>query len=513
MAGSQIVVGEPDVVEGSRRPETTIIGLPRADAGAPNSGSLRRRLVAVDAAAYVVAWTTGLVVFGDGSGSVFGVQPLLVLVPLASAVAVAASSALGLYRRSVCSVRAVEIGRVLHVSAITALVLWPLLATTTIDGRLRTTIAGVLIAATIAASARAAFQEWLTSCRLEGRFRTPVIIVGGGIDAASLATLLAEDPTLGYEPTGFVGPLDDAPTDGRTSWLGERQHAVQAALDSGASGAIVVSSSMGAAELNEVVRALASAGLHVHVSSGLRGVARHRLLVGSFVDEAMLYLEPLRLRARQAGLKRALDLVVGSILLLLATPVLVAAAVAIRWHDGGPVLFRQQRIGRDGRPFTLYKLRTMVVDAERHLDTLLHRNERTGPLFKLEDDPRVTGVGRLLRATSLDELPQLFNVLGGSMSLVGPRPALPSEVVAFDDELLARLAVRPGLTGLWQIGARDNPSFELYRRFDLLYVRNWSVALDLVLIAATVRSVISRALRSLYRVAAGRRAAVARPAD
>ncbi len=164
----------------------------------------------------------------------------------------------------------------------------------------------------------------------------------------------------------------------------------------------------------------------------------------------------------------------------------------IKLEDGGPVLFRQRRVGLHGREFEILKFRTMVVDAEARLAALRQSNERVGPLFKMDHDPRITRIGRLLRATSLDELPQLFNVLNGSMSLVGPRPALPREVAEFPVALNARHQVRPGITGLWQVEARDNPAFEAYLRLDLFYVENWSLALDLMILLGTIDHIVLR---------------------
>ena len=158
-----------------------------------------------------------------------------------------------------------------------------------------------------------------------------------------------------------------------------------------------------------------------------------------------------------------------------------------------PAIFRQVRVGKDGQPFTLFKLRTMVPDAEQQLVDVTSVNQRAGgPLFKAKRDPRRTRVGRILEMTSLDELPQLLNVLRGDMSLVGPRPALPHEVAQFDDELLGRHRVQPGITGLWQVEARDKPDFEIYRRLDLFYVENWSIGLDLAIMFSTVCSVLGR---------------------
>ena len=198
-----------------------------------------------------------------------------------------------------------------------------------------------------------------------------------------------------------------------------------------------------------------------------------------------------------------MDVVLATVMLLLALPVLLAAAMAIKVHDRGPVLFRQQRVGKDGKRFRLYKLRTMVPGAEQLLVPLRPENRRDGPLFKLVHDPRVTRVGHFLRAASIDELPQLVNVLKGDMSLVGPRPALPEEVVQFDDELLERLRVLPGVTGLWQVEARDDPSFERYRRYDLHYLEHWSLTLDATILVATVGVVARRSARALRRPSRG----------
>lgn len=191
------------------------------------------------------------------------------------------------------------------------------------------------------------------------------------------------------------------------------------------------------------------------------------------------------------AVKRLLDIVAATLLILATVPVLGLAALAIAAEGGGPIIFSQVRIGKDGRRFTLYKLRTMIPDAEWRLGDLLAHNQRTGPLFKMEDDPRVTRVGRILRAMSIDELPQLINVLRGEMSMVGPRPALPAEVDAFSDRLRQRLLVLPGITGLWQIQSRHSPSFALYERLDLLYLEKSSLGLDLLIMVKTAGQILT----------------------
>lgn len=198
--------------------------------------------------------------------------------------------------------------------------------------------------------------------------------------------------------------------------------------------------------------------------------------------------------------KRVFDLVGGLTILLLVLPVMAAVALVVLVSDGRPVLFRQERVGRRGRPFTILKFRTMVAGAEAMLDGLAAHNERHGPLFKMAGDPRVTRIGRFLRESSLDELPQLLNVVRGDMSLVGPRPALARETAAFDPEHAeSRQHVRPGITGLWQVSARDQAGFGEYERLDRLYVERLSLRLDLVILLRTVPAVLGGGARRLAR--------------
>jgi lipopolysaccharide/colanic/teichoic acid biosynthesis glycosyltransferase len=242
--------------------------------------------------------------------------------------------------------------------------------------------------------------------------------------------------------------------------------------------------------------------VHVHLATGIHGVVHRRIRPYPLSHEPLFHIDPMTSsRIVVLAVKRGIDIGVSVAAMVISLPVLVVAAVAIKLGDGGPILLRQERIGRSGHPFGFYKLRTMWLGADQRLGEILDRNARLdGPLFKDDTDPRRTPVGRVLEAMSIDELPQLWNVLCGDMSLVGPRPALPHEVAQFDAELLARHTVRPGITGLWQIEGRDNPNFQTYRRLDLIYVNNLSLWLDILILSKTLQSVIARAVHKLLKL-------------
>lgn len=193
----------------------------------------------------------------------------------------------------------------------------------------------------------------------------------------------------------------------------------------------------------------------------------------------------------QRVIKRTMDVVVSGAALLVLAPVLLLAALAVKLTSAGPALYAAERIGRHGRPFTMYKFRSMYVGAAAQRARLLHENEATGPVFKMRRDPRVTPVGRVLRKMSIDELPQLINVLLGDMSLVGPRPPLRAEYDTYTERQRQRLAVNPGITCTWQVSGRSNIPFEQWIEMDLDYIRRWSVVLDIVLLLRTIPAVIT----------------------
>ena len=321
--------------------------------------------------------------------------------------------------------------------------------------------------------------------RRTGRLLRRVVIVGGNDEALELATMLAGDPNLGYEVVGFVH--DD---EHEVATLGRVHETLAIVRRTEATGVLVATSSTSVAVCNPLIRELLHAGVHVELSSTLRDVASERLTVRPLGRFPVVYLEPRRTAGWRSVAKRSFDLCLAATIMVAVGPLMALISLAVKLDSSGPVIFRQRRIGQDGELFEVRKFRTMVADAEARLVELRELNEADGPLFKLKNDPRVTRVGRLLRKTSLDELPQLWNVLRGEMSLVGPRPALPAEIAAWQPELHARLRVKPGITGMWQVHGRSNSSFNDYSRLDLYYVDNWSLFTDLAILAKTVPAVL-----------------------
>jgi exopolysaccharide biosynthesis polyprenyl glycosylphosphotransferase len=254
--------------------------------------------------------------------------------------------------------------------------------------------------------------------------------------------------------------------------------------------AVLACSEMNGVELRKLAWELEKTDTDLCLAPALLDVAGPRTSIRSAAGLPLLYMDHPDLTGIRQAVKSLFDRLAAFSALLVLAPLLLAIAAAIKLGDGGPVLFRQVRVGRNGRPFHVIKFRTMVRNAEQQKALLEQCNEGNGVLFKIRDDPRVTRAGTLLRRFSLDELPQLINVLIGQMSLVGPRPALPEEAARYGDYVRRRLAVRPGITGLWQVSGRSDLPWEEAVRLDLRYVENWSFALDLQILWKTWAAVI-----------------------
>ncbi len=326
--------------------------------------------------------------------------------------------------------------------------------------------------------------------RRRGDIRRRIVIVGTDADAIGLMHTFRRNPQHGYEVVGFVGPADQ-PVSVDVEILGPVDDVLEVLEEHRASGVVVSLASVSSGQVNHLARRLTDARYHVALSSSLRDIDVNRLRPSHVDGHTLLYVEPIVRGGWRSVAKRTFDLALSATILLLTLPVTLVAALAIKLDSPGPVVFRQTRVGKDGAPFEVYKLRTMVVDAEARRAELAALNEADGALFKIGHDPRVTRVGRVLRKLSIDELPQLLCVIRGTMSMVGPRPALPDEVAQWDEDVHERLRVLPGITGMWQVSGRSDTTFEQYKRLDLYYVDNWSLAHDLVICGKTVGVVMT----------------------
>jgi exopolysaccharide biosynthesis polyprenyl glycosylphosphotransferase len=345
---------------------------------------------------------------------------------------------------------------------------------------------------------RMVWRSWLVSRRREGRCLTGAFVVGNHEDATRVVHQLLQHHHAGYKPIGvaFTDGSDRAtmaPVDGATVPLVPVSDVPSLTRATGTRAVIVAGDLPGGRQqVQDLGWQLENSGTELILVSSLTDVAGPRIHMRPVEGLPMLHVDLPQYKGVNHTLKRAVDLALGIVAVVLLSPVLAGVAIAVRLESKGPVLFRQQRIGVAGTPFTMFKFRSMVTDAEARLTGLAPTNEGFGLLFKLRDDPRVTRVGRFIRRYSLDELPQLFNVLNGTMSLIGPRPPLPREVAEYEGRVHRRLLIKPGITGLWQISGRSNLSWEESVKLDLYYVENWSILTDFVVLLKTVRAVVRR---------------------
>ncbi|WP_439693636.1 sugar transferase [Curtobacterium sp. SP.BCo] len=330
--------------------------------------------------------------------------------------------------------------------------------------------------------------------RARGESLQDVLLVGDLDDVRYVGRRIAATPSAGYRVRAVI---TDCVEPGAAIAFGGAEAPVvdgiarvlDRARTEGVTAVVVAGSIAGGHErLRRLGWQLEEIGVELVVSSPLADIAAGRVHERPVDGLPLMHVETPDYRQRFG--KRALDVVGAGVGLLVLAPVFAVITLVIRADDHGPVFFRQTRVGRGGREFSILKFRTMCVDAEARMAALASSNQGAGPLFKMKDDPRVTRAGAFLRKTSLDELPQLWNVLTGSMSLVGPRPALPREVALYEDFADRRLLVTPGITGLWQVSGRSDLDWADGVRLDLHYVENWSFVHDIVILARTIPSVL-----------------------
>ena len=340
------------------------------------------------------------------------------------------------------------------------------------------------------------WRIWLQAKRSQGDYTARVLLVGSAQSVAQVARELARTPRAGYlvvgacVPTGRIAdtiPSTDIPVMGNVD-------AVTAALAATGADTVAVTSTdeLPADKVKQISWSLEAGRQHLVLAPSIIDIAGPRLHTRPVAGLPLIHVETPRFSRGQRVVKRAVDIVAATLGVIVIAPVLAFLAISVRLSSEGPVLFRQNRIGLGGREFTMLKFRSMVINAEELLAGLAAQQRDSGNevLFKMKNDPRITPVGRLMRKYSLDELPQLFNVIGGSMSLVGPRPPLPREVEMYADHVHRRFLVKPGITGLWQVSGRSSLSWEDSVRLDLSYVENWTLVGDLVILGKTGKAAL-----------------------
>ncbi len=448
---------------------------------------MRRYLAAVvvlDAcAATAAAVTAYLVRFSDGAMGYFAFSLVL---PFAWVAATALARA---YDDRVVGLGPEEFQRIGHAFlALTALIGFASYATKVEVAR------GYVVLALPMAVGLSLLGRWVARRRLHalrkvGRCVHDVVAVGGEHSVIDLLARLRQEPYSGMRVIGAcLASGDGSRLMGLgVPVLGGLDDVAAAVRDSGADTVAVTSSAeLDPTRLRRLAWELEGTATDLVVAPGLMEVAGPRLHIRPVTGLPLLHVEEPEFAGTRRLIKAVADRAVAAVVLLLMAPVFLVIAAGVRLTSPGPAIFRQTRIGRNGGEFTMLKFRSMYVDAEARRAELGSLNERSeGLLFKMRDDPRITRFGKLLRTLSLDELPQLVNVVSGHMSLVGPRPPLPAEVALYDDDVRRRLLVKPGLTGLWQISGRSDLTWEESVRLDLRYVENWSLSLDLLILWKT----------------------------
>lgn len=349
------------------------------------------------------------------------------------------------------------------------------------------------------------WRHWLVRQRTRGGYSSTVVVIGSRSAAVSMSTQFERDTRSGFRVVGVCIPGyhpdrgdrrrrggEAIDVDGHAiPVLGDEHSVLDALARTGADTvAVTATEHLGPEGMRTLAWELQAVDVDLVVAPGVVDVAGPRLKIRPVAGLPLLHVEEPQYEGASRFAKLAFDLLVAGVVLLLSSPLLLFAALAIRLTSRGPVLYKAERVGLNGESFTMYKLRSMTADADTKVIELAGVNEAAGPLFKIRHDPRVTPVGKVLRRFSVDELPQLANVLLGHMSVVGPRPPLRREVDTYTGDVHRRLLVKPGVTGLWQVSGRSDLSWEESVRLDLSYVENWSMVQDLLIVWRTVRAVL-----------------------
>jgi exopolysaccharide biosynthesis polyprenyl glycosylphosphotransferase len=359
---------------------------------------------------------------------------------------------------------------------------------------LRVVVVGAPIAVVLSLTARLLARRLLHRFQKQGRGMRHIVVAGSSAAAQQLTDRIQREPHGGMKVIGLCLPAEELPRpviDG-IPVLGNLDQTGDVVRELACDAIAVTSDDATRSYLRKLARSVEGAGVEVLIDPGLEEVAGPRLNIRPLPGFPLVHVAEPQFTGWRRLVKRLSDVVLTCVGLVVIAPAMLVIAAVVKLQDGGPIIFRQLRVGRGGKLFTMLKFRSMVVDAEARKIDLVAMNEGHGALFKVRDDPRITPFGKFLREFSLDELPQLINVLRGSMSLVGPRPHLPQEVAQMPYEAHRRSLVTPGLTGLWQVSGRSDLEEADGIRLDLRYVENWSLTLDLWILWKTVSAVLAR---------------------
>jgi len=327
-----------------------------------------------------------------------------------------------------------------------------------------------------------------------------VLIVGKGKRAREFADKLLENSKWGFKILGFIDCVEKQTEDSdRSLWsyrevpeIGDIAGLPEIIKTQQVDWAVFAVENDQMAEVEQGVIRCQEMGARVVVLANLFPAIYSKMKVEEFLNYPILFFDTAPQKQAKLVIKEVFDRLAAAVAIVLVSPIMILSDIFLRFFSKGSILYIQERLGRNGKKFRMYKFRTMAPDADKLKPELEKYNEMDGPVFKLENDPRVTRIGRILRKTSIDELPQLFNVLMGDMSMVGPRPPLPKEVKQYDHWQRRRLSIKPGITCLWQVGGRNNINFENWMKLDMEYIDNWSLWLDTKILARTLPAVISR---------------------
>jgi len=449
---------------------------------------LRHRLIVTDAILLAAATLFGL--FLSSRATTWAIDPVVAIYSMPPVITILWMSLIALrgsYDQRIIGLGTEEIRRVISATLLTFAVVAGVSYLIRADISRAYAFVSLPLGLLLVVIGRFSWRGWLYRQRSHGAFMHRTLLVGSGSIVNEISQRLTQDAYAGYQVVGTF-PDPSSQSGDLSEWL----DGLDSVLESSHAEALAIcpSETLTTDVTRQLAWRLEGRSVDLLIAPAMIDIAGPRLSVRPAAGLPLLHLDEVALSRPQSVAKRSLDVLGASLLIVVLSPVMLACWIAVATASKGPTIYRQTRIGRAGQPFTMLKFRTMVVNADAMREELRTKHDLDAPMFKMADDPRITRVGRFLRRWSLDELPQLFNVIGGSMSLVGPRPHPLDDVDRYELEAYRRLALKPGLTGLWQVEGRSDLDWSQALQLDLYYVETWSLSGDLVLLARTVRAVM-----------------------